>query len=101
MLSKFETDVEGRWSYTWDEREKVLELEFPVYEYRTRLEKLRSLMDSAGIDIAIIYGGPNNDANVRYLTGWSSAFGDSFAIVSTKNDPVVITNSIFHGEPMH
>ncbi|MFM0154946.1 Xaa-Pro peptidase family protein [Paraburkholderia sediminicola] len=101
MLSKFETDVEGRWPYTWDERERVLELEFPVYEYRARLEKLRSLMDAAGIDIAIIYGGPNSDANVRYLTGWSSAFGDSFAIVSTKNDPIVITNSIFHGEPMH
>ncbi len=100
-MSTFETDVEGRWPYTWDEREKVLELEFPVIEYRTRLEKLYGLMEAGGIDTAIVYGGPNSDANLRYLTGWSSAFGDSFAIISTKHEPVVISNSIFHGEPMH
>jgi Xaa-Pro aminopeptidase len=101
VIQTFKTDVEGRWPYSWDDRAKVLELEFEIEEYRTRLQKLYALMTAHKIDTAIIYGGPNNDANIRYLTGWPSAFGDSFALISTRNEPVLITNSIFHGEPMH
>ncbi|KJC54079.1 hypothetical protein UP10_41160 [Bradyrhizobium sp. LTSPM299] len=101
MSPTFSTDVEGRWPYSWEERAKVLELEFPIEEYRRRLQKLYVSMEEKGVDVAVVYGGPNNDANVRYLTGWSSAFGDTFVIVFNKREPVVISNSIFHGEPMH
>ncbi len=98
---RFETDVAGRWPYAWDDRLKVWEPEFPLGEYRARLDKLRAAMDREKLATLIVYGGPNNDANVRYLTGWCSAFGDSFVIVHRTQEPVVITNSIFHGEPMH
>jgi Xaa-Pro aminopeptidase len=101
VTSDFKTDVEGRWPYSWNERIKVLELDFPTEEYELRLQKLYALMDAKKLEVAIVYGGPNNAANIRYLTGWPSTFGDSFAIVSRKRDPVVISNSIFHGEPMH
>lgn len=101
VAAQFKTDVEGRWPYTWEERSKVLELEFPAEEYQARLNKVYSLMEAEKIGTAVVYGGPNNDANIRYLTGWSSAFGDSFAVISTRANPIVITNSIFHGEPMH
>lgn len=98
---EFRTDVEGRWPYDWSDRVKVLELDFPTDEYQRRLQKAYELMEAQNLDTAIVYGGPNNDANIRYLTGWPSAFGDSFAIISSRRDPIVISNSIFHGEPMH
>ena len=101
MARTFETDVEGRWPYSRSERDKVLELDFPEEEYRDRLDRLYARMEREHLDTLVVYGGPNTDANVRYLTGWISPIGDSFVLVSTRHKPVVITNSIFHGEPMH
>jgi Xaa-Pro aminopeptidase len=95
------TDVEGRWAYTWEEREKILELEFPQEEYQSRLEKLYARMENENISTLLVHGGASTDSNLRYLTGWVSGFGDSYAILSLRSDPIIVTNSIFHSEPMH
>lgn len=101
LTEAFETDVEGRWPFDWESRKNVLELDFPEPEYETRIDKVLAAMQAARLNTLVVYGGPHNDANVRYLTGWQSAFGDSFAVLSTRRSPIVVSNSIFHGEPMH
>ncbi len=100
-MAKVLSDVYGRWPYTWEEREKVLELEFPLAEYQKRIDRMRRHMVEHGFTAMLIYGGKSSKANVRYLSGWESFFGDTFLIVPADRDPILITNSTLHGEPMH
>ncbi len=96
-----ELDLKARWGFDWAERERVLELEFPIAEYETRLAKVRQQLVKHELEALIVYGSPASKANVRYLSGWESFFGESFLLVSLDRAPILITNSIFHGEPMH
>ena len=95
-MAKVLSDVYGRWPYTWEEREKVLELEFPLAEYQKRIDRMRRHMVEHGFTAMLIYGGKSSKANVRYLSGWESFFGDTFLIVPADRDPILITNSTLH-----
>jgi Xaa-Pro aminopeptidase len=100
-MSKMVSDVYGRWPYTWEEREKVLELEFPMAEYHSRIARAREEMDRIGLDVLLVHGAQGGKSNVRYLSGYESFFGDTFVVLHKVRDPILITNSILHGEPMH
>lgn len=100
-MANSQSDVYGRWSYAWEEREKLLELEFPVAEYRARIDAALALAEAAKLHALLIHGGPSAKSNLRYFSGWESFFGDSFLLMAAGREPVLITNSILHGEPMH
>lgn len=95
------TDVEGRWSYAWSEREQWLELDFPIAEYERRLAGVREGMERLGVAALVVYGGFGCESNVRYLSGWYPWFGDSFLLIPRSGESVIVTSGIFHGEPMH
>ena len=97
------SDIYGRWPFTWEEREKILELDFAPEEYERRIVAVRKAMEVAKLDALYIYAGEasKDKTNLRYLSGWDSFFGDSFMLLPLNGDPVLVTNSIFHGEPMH
>jgi Xaa-Pro dipeptidase len=97
------SDIYGRWPFTWQERAKILELDFALEEYERRVAVMRRAMVQRQLDAIFIYAGeaPKDKVNVRYLAGWDSFFGDSFLLLPLESDPVLVTNSILHGEPMH
>jgi Xaa-Pro aminopeptidase len=95
------TDVEGRWRYDWSERERWLELDFPMGEYERRLRGVREGMERLGVAALIVYGGLGCESNIRYLSGWNPWFGDTFMLVPRDGESVIVTSGIFHGEPMH
>jgi Xaa-Pro aminopeptidase len=88
--------------FGWSDRQAVLELDFPKEEYERRIAALVAAKDAAGLDGLIVHGGEGATANLRYLTGWNGWFGDGFLVVgSGPHDVTLLTNGIFHGEPMH
>ncbi|MGH9561253.1 MAG: M24 family metallopeptidase, partial [Terracidiphilus sp.] len=99
--STLSTDVQARWPYSWEEREKVLELEFTLSEYESRIARIYEEMGRMRLDALFVHGGPASKSNLRYASGWESFFGDSFLLLSKTCEPVLVTNSILHGEPMH
>ena len=53
------------------------------------------------MDALIVYGGQVSENNVRYVSGFWSFWGDSLVLVPRTGAPILLTNAIFHGEPMH
>jgi len=95
------SEVNARVPYGWDDRQPLLELTFTIEEYRARLGRIQAKLVEAGLDGLVLYGGAGSEADVRYVTGFPSWWGDSFAMVPAQGDPTLITSGIFHGEPMH
>jgi len=95
------TDVEARVPYSWEDRKPVLELDFPAAEFEERIRAVQHALAQRGADALAVYGGASQESNVRYLSGFGSWWGDALVMVPRRGDPVLITNSIFHGEPMH
>jgi Xaa-Pro aminopeptidase len=58
-------------------------------------------MLSVGLDAVLVYGSPADPANVRYLTNYESWWGHTFVVVPLRGEVTLITNALFHGEPMH
>jgi Xaa-Pro aminopeptidase len=87
--------------YDWEERRKWLELPMPVQEFQGRVARLQAAMGRDGFDALVVYGGLNDPHNVRYLSNFKAWWGDAIVVVPAAGEPLLLTNSIFHGEPMH
>jgi Xaa-Pro aminopeptidase len=87
--------------YDWESRQAWMELDFPVPEYEDRIARVRALMRGQGLDCLLAFGGAANAANVRYLSGYEPSYGDNVVVVPAEGEPMLSTNWIMHGEPMH
>lgn len=87
--------------FDWEERRKWLELPMPAEEFEGRVARLQEAMAGEGFDALAVYGGLNDPHNVRYLSNFEAWWGDAIVIVPARGEPILLTNSIFHGEPMH
>nr|WP_246211431.1 Xaa-Pro peptidase family protein [Phytoactinopolyspora alkaliphila] len=70
-------------------------------EYGRRLESYRAVAAAHECDALVLYGSPADDAPTRHLTGFSTWWGQSFAVLNGSGPPVLCTSAIAHGEPMH
>ena len=95
------TDVASRVPFGLEDRRPWMELDFPQAEYERRVARIQELMGRDGLDAMILYGGTTSESNVRYVSGFTSFWGDSLVLVPARGAPVLTTNAIFHGEPMH
>jgi len=95
------TDMNARVPYTWEDRQPHLELHFPVAEFERRVRGVQEALGRRGLSALAVYGAAGQESNVRYLSGFESWWGESLVMVPRRGDPILITSSIFHGEPMH
>jgi Xaa-Pro aminopeptidase len=95
------TDVASRVPFSWNDRLPWLELDFPVAEFEGRVGRIQETIANDGLDALIVYGGTGSESNVRYISGFASFWGDNLVLVPGSGAPTLITNAIFHGEPMH
>ncbi len=59
-------------------------------------------MARAGVDVLVILGAGLDSVNVEYLTGFRNPYrGDAVVVIVGDADPILITSSIAHGEPLH
>lgn len=89
--------------FDWEERKKWLDLDVPFPEYQERLQRLqRTLRDNKAAGM-IIYGGPSDPSNLRYISGFVNGHGgESMLFIPTDgSDLVFVTNAVRHGEPAH
>lgn len=70
-------------------------------EYDQRLERVRSELESAGFDALLVVGNGGEPASIQYLANYAPHFGTTLLLVPRDADPVVITDALLHGEPMH
>lgn len=87
--------------YDQAERLKWLEVPFPIEEYQARLDRLQRLMAQRGFDALVVYQAGADWSNIKYLVGFDNFWGAGILLIAPEGDPVLVTNAIFHGEPMH
>lgn len=90
-----------RVSYQWDDRKEWLQLPFPMDEYEGRVERLRLAMAQNALDYLLIYGSPSCTGPVRYVANFDSFFGNTMVVLPVTGEPVLVTDSVMHSEPMH
>ncbi|WP_281401921.1 M24 family metallopeptidase [Mesorhizobium caraganae] len=87
--------------YGWADREPWLELDFPVAEFESRVASLQTAMTAADIDALLVWDDADRGGNIRYLSGFNMVWGTSVVLIHRQRAPVLVTNAVAHGEPMH
>ena len=101
MTHRAVSDLASRVPFAWEDREPWLELDFPIAEFEARVARIQQALEQDGLHALILYGGQVSENNIRYVSGFWSFWGDSFVLVGRTGAPILITNAIFHGEPMY
>jgi Xaa-Pro dipeptidase len=92
----------GKVPFDLEDRKKWMDLPFPVEEYAARIERVRDKMRGRGFDALVVYGTRGDRGPIRYLTNFEDYYkGDNLCVIPLEGEPAFITNSVFHGEPMH
>lgn len=87
--------------YGWAERAPLLELDFPTAEFEGRIARVQAALDASGMDALLVWEEAERGGNVRYLSGFNMVWGSSVVLVHRSKPPVLVTNAVAHGEPMH
>jgi Xaa-Pro dipeptidase len=95
------TDAPAQVGYSWEKRKAWLDLPFPVNEYDSRVSNIRSKMRSAHLDAALILGDQNELGFLRYVTNFEPSLGRAVVLLPIEGEPLLVTDSIFHNEPLH
>lgn len=88
-------------SCDWENRKRWMELPFPIEEYENRMSRLKAEMDKEGFDALLVHGMPARTGQLRYVANFNSFLGNTLVVIPRSGDPVLITETVFHGEPMH
>ncbi len=92
----------GKVGFDYGSREKWMDLPFPVEEYEARVARIRNKMRGETFDALVVYGTRGDRGPIRYLTNFEDYYkGDSLFVIPLEGEVAFITNSVFHGEPMH
>ncbi len=86
--------------YDWESRLPWLDLPFPWEEYQGRLARVRAAMRARGLAYLLVFGAPKLSGNVRWLANFDSFVGYTVLVVQPLGEPVLVTDSLFRGEPM-
>ena len=81
-------------------RKQYLDLPFPVSEYEQRVDNTRRLLREQNLDGLIAFGDQNDFGYLTYLANFEPMIGRG-AVIITADSMCLVTDSAFHGEPMH
>jgi len=95
------TDEIPQVGYSWDARKAWLDLPFPTDEYDSRVNRIRERMRSKHLDAVLILGDQNELGFLRYVTNFEPSLGRAVVLLPIEGDPLLVTDSIFHNEPLH
>ena len=88
-------------SCDWENRARWMELPFPIEEYESRMERLKTAMAAENLDALLVHGMPARSGNLQYVANFNSFLGNTLVVIPQNGDPVLVTETVFHGEPMH
>lgn len=87
--------------YDAETRHRWTELIVPREEYTERLARVRSAMQENSFDALLVVGNSEDAASVAYLANYNPHFGTTMLLIPLDGEPVVVSDAILHGEPMH
>ena len=93
----------GRVPWEWEDRSPWLHLPYPESEARRRIDGVRHAAAKHEVDVVVVVGDAADKGTIRYLSNFEVLFGGHalIAVPQSNDEPVLISNSVMHGEPMH
>jgi Xaa-Pro aminopeptidase len=82
-------------------RAEWLALTVPESEYDRRRRQVRREVAALGFDALLVVGNQGDPANVAYLCNYTPHFGTTFLLLPLSGEPIVVSDAVLHGEPMH
>jgi Xaa-Pro aminopeptidase len=89
-----------KFRYDWEAREKYFKMPFPLKEYESRVSKIKEEMEKRSMDCLLIYAGPKQSGNLRYISNFYSYVGNTILFLPLDGESVLVTDSIFREEPI-
>ncbi len=74
---------------------------FPVAEYRRRVAAIQSRMAAGGLAAVVTCSNRGDPGHARYLANFEAGPGETCVVVPASGEPMLTTNWLMHGEPMH
>ena len=68
---------------------------------RRRIARLRSSLVEPGLDAYLVYGNLEQMGNVTWIANYDPFKGNAFVLVPGDGPLALVTDSVFHNEPMH
>lgn len=88
-------------SYAAEDRRPWTALPFPRAEYDRRIAAVRDRLRSAGWAALLALSNTGDPGHSRYLANFEAGPGETFVVVPLEGPPMLTTNWLMHGEPMH
>ena len=92
-LYAFSTDARKKWFN--------LGLPFSLEEYESRIEKIQKKAISNDLEAVILHGDANENGSIRWVSNFEPLAGSTFIVIPSRDEPILISDSVLHGEPMH
>ena len=70
-------------------------------EYESRVKKLQSYLSRKDLSALVLHGDANENGTIRWISNFEPLVGSTFVIVPAEGDPILVSDSVLHGEPMH
>jgi Xaa-Pro aminopeptidase len=74
---------------------------FPQSEYQRRIAVVQARLQARGLAALVAYSNGADPGNARYLVNFETSAGDTIVVVPAAGPPMLTTNWLMHGEPMH
>jgi Xaa-Pro aminopeptidase len=87
--------------YDAETRSHWLQLTVPVDEYHDRIARVRLEMAAAELDALLVVGHAGDPSGIAYLANFTPRFGTTWLLLPADGEPVVFSDGLLHGEPMH
>ncbi len=87
--------------YGPEDRRPWTALPFPRAEYERRIGELRDRLRAEGLSAMVAFSNNADPGHARYLAHFEAGPGETFVVVPLEGGPMLTTNWLMHGEPMH
>src|SRR5579862_4278068 len=87
--------------YDPDARRPWRTMPFPQSEYERRITAVQARLKAEGLAALVAYSNGADPGNGRYLVNFETSAGDTVVVIPASGPPMLTTNWLMHGEPMH
>jgi Xaa-Pro aminopeptidase len=64
----------------------------PLSEFKMRIDKIRELMESGGVNIFLVYGDEYRRENLRYVSNYWPIFERGMLVIGLKKEPILLVS---------
>ena len=92
---------EAKVPYGPDARRPWRTMPFPASEYERRIAAVQARLRAERLAALVAFSNGADPGNARYLVNFEPSAGDTVVVIPAAGAPMLTTNWLMHGEPMH